>query len=300
MLTRSAQTARALRGTVHTATTLHTAGWTDSAIRAQLDARRWQRCGRVILAHNGTPNDSERRGIALLNCGPRAALTAFSAAAHFGLTGWQREPTHVLVPAGTHVRRVAGCPLRAHFVDDWGRADLVPGMRLQRCAPAIVRAAGTFPLPRPACGILAASVQQKLVTAADLRQALVPAVRLHHRAVLLAAVEDIEQGAQALSEIDFATLCRRAGLPEPNRQAVRREPDGRRRYLDAEWRRRDGVRVVVEIDGALHLIAQRWWDDQLRQNEFAISGDLVLRFPSVVVRTEPRLVIDQVRRALRC
>ena len=101
-----------------------------------------------------------------------------------------------------------------------------------------------------------------------------------------------------MSEIDFVRLCRRHGLPEPMRQAVRVEPSGRRRYLDASWRRRDGRLVVVEVDGALHLAPKRWWDDQLRQNELALAGALVLRCPSVVVRTEAELVASQLRRAL--
>jgi very-short-patch-repair endonuclease len=65
------------------------------------------------------------------------------------------------------------------------------------------------------------------------------------------------------------------------------------------WRRADGRQVVVEVDGALHLIPRRWWDDQLRQNELVLAGDLVLRFPSVVVRCEPMVVVDQLRRALQ-
>jgi very-short-patch-repair endonuclease len=81
-------------------------------------------------------------------------------------------------------------------------------------------------------------------------------------------------------------------------QRLRREPGGRRRYLDASWRRYDGRLVVAEVDGALHLTARRWWDDQLRQNELALSDALILRFPSVVVRTEPQVVADQLRRAL--
>jgi hypothetical protein len=52
------------------------------------------------------------------------------------------------------------------------------------------------------------------------------------------------------------------------------------------------------VDGALHLAVTRWWDDQLRQNEFVIADRVVLRFPSVVVRTEASIVADQLRRAL--
>jgi hypothetical protein len=99
-------------------------------------------------------------------------------------------------------------------------------------------------------------------------------------------------------EIDFARLCRRAGLPEPRRQSVRLEPSGRRRYLDAEWRRADGRTVVAEVDGALHLVASTWWAEQLRQNEIVLSDTIVLRFSCIVVRTEPGVVIGQLRRAL--
>ena len=51
-------------------------------------------------------------------------------------------------------------------------------------------------------------------------------------------------------------------------------------------------------DGALHLTPRRWYDDQLRQNEVVLGGTVVLRYPSVVVRDEPHLVIAQLRRIL--
>src|SRR5581483_10777925 len=109
---------------------------------------------------------------------------------------------------------------------------------------------------------------------------------------------DIGGGSQALSEIDFVRLCRRHGLPVPIRQEMRRERSGRRRYLDATWRRTDGRSVIAEVDGALHLAPRRWWDDQLRQNELTLSDALVLRFPSVIVRAEPQVVAEQLARAL--
>lgn len=145
---------------------------------------------------------------------------------------------------------------------------------------------------------MAAAVQQNRVRAEDLEVAITGFPRLRHRALLRLAIADIGGGSQALSEIDFVRLCRRHGLPDPTRQAVRREPSGRRRYLDASWRRRDGRLIVAEVDGALHLAPKRWWDDQLRQNELALADALVLRFPTVIIRTDDALVADQVRRAL--
>jgi very-short-patch-repair endonuclease len=275
------------------------AGWSYSSIRAQIDAHRWQRIGRAVIKHNGAPTAAECRRAALIVLGPRAVLTSFTAAEEWGLDGWEREPIHVLVPRGARVRRPAELLLRVHYTDQWSSAPIRQGRRLHRLGPAAVIAASSFAAARPACGIIAATVQQRLITPAELVCAVEAAPRTRHRAVLLAAAHDIGQGVQALSEIDLAQLCRRHRLPEPLRQAVRRDRHGRRRYLDAQWRRSDGCRVVVEVDGALHLIPRRWWDDQLRQNELVLAGDIVLRFPSVVVRCEPMLVLDQLRRALQ-
>jgi hypothetical protein len=186
---------------------------------------------------------------------------------------------------------------------------LAPRSRLEQSAPlreapvhllpqAVLIAAASFVQPRPACGILAAVVQQRLVSPARLTQELDDSPRIRHRRILLSTVADIAQGADALSEIDFVQLCRRAGMPLPQQQPVRRDRSGRRRYLDATWRREDGRLVVAEVDGAVHLSPRRWWEDQLRQNELALAEALVLRFPSVVVRTEPATVIAQLRKAL--
>jgi hypothetical protein len=286
------------RATVTTLTALHRSDWTASRVRAQLRARRWQRVGRAVVLHNGQPSTPELRRAALLNCGPRAALTAFTAAEELGLRSWERPEIHVLVPGGTHVTRVPGLPTRVHYVGRWAANELLTGRDLHRAAPALVLAASTFARARPACGLLAAGVQQRLVTAAQLHSAVAANPRLRHRHAMQMAVQDIAQGAGALSEIDFVRLCRRYGLPLPEQQAVRVDRSGRRRYLDAAWTTRTGRRLVAEIDGALHLAPRRWWDDQLRQNELVLGGDLVLRFPTVLVRHEEQLVVAQLRRGL--
>lgn len=74
---------------------------------------------------------------------------------------------------------------------------------------------------------------------------------------------DIEGGAQAMSEIDFVHFCKRNDLPKPRLQVVRRDSNGRRRYLDATLETPGHV-VRVEIDGALHLVATTYWADMAR------------------------------------
>lgn len=232
----------------------------------------------------------------LINCGPRSLLTSFTATTVLGLRGWDRPEIHVLAPAGTRHPALPGLVL--HRAVDWSQVDKDPDRRLHRLNAALLVAANSLSSPRSACGIIAAAVQQRLTTAAHLAAALEPIPNLKHRRLLSLALGDIEQGSHALSEIELARICRRHRLPAPTRQAIRVERSGRRRYLDAEWRRPDGSVLAVEIDGAIHLSVLSWIDDQLRQNEVVLAGTDLLRFPSIVLRTEEALVIDQLRRGL--
>jgi hypothetical protein len=285
---------------VTTGAALRQRGISPDRIRAQVAARRWQRLGCAVVLHNGPLSQSQEWMVARLHAGPNAVLTAFTAAQAHGLAGWVRDEVHVLAPAGTRLRRGCPVPIVLHRTSRWDQVESRRGGSIQALPDALLRGAATFTSARSACGLLAAAVQQRLTSASLLRRTLSRSPRTRHRAVLLAAVEDIAQGSQALSEIDFVRLCRRFHLPAPHQQAVRIDASGRRRYLDAVWRRADGRTVIVEVDGALHLAARRWWSDQLRQNELTLSDAIVLRYPCVVVRTEQDLVAAQLRRALRC
>jgi len=275
---------------------LHRMGFTRHAVAAQLDAGRWQRIGRAVVLHNGTPTRNQLLAIALLCHGPGAVLTSFTALTGYGLLGWDRPEIHLVGPRG--VRRYRHPMLTRVVVHESTQIAESSSYRAEVCTVAAVRAAVSLDSARHACGLLAALVQQSRASPAELRAALTQRTHARHRAAMLRALEDIEQGAQALSEIDFVRLCRRHGLPPPRLQQIRRDGTGRRRYLDAVWDLPGGGNLVVEIDGALHLAQPKWWADQLRQNEIALSGALVLRFPSAVVRHDQAMVLAQLRRAL--
>jgi hypothetical protein len=116
--------------------------------------------------------------------------------------------------------------------------------------------------------------------------------------LLAAALVDIDGGAQAVSEIDFIRFCNRNRFPTPVLQQVRLDVRGRRRYLDATFKRRDGSLLRVEIDGALHLVVRTYWNDMSRGNELVIGNEKVLRFPSYVIHANDPRAVDQLRRAL--
>lgn len=60
----------------------------------------------------------------------------------------------------------------------------------------------------------------------------------------------------------------------------------------------NGRTVALEIDGAVHLLPLRYWDDMSRDNELVISGERRLCFPSVAMHLESDRVAWQIARAL--
>jgi hypothetical protein len=238
--------------------------------------------------------------VAVLNAGAVAALAARSAAAEYGLSGWEPDCIEVVVPRGTTVPRDLGIDVKIHESRRFSAADIHPGRPLPqvRVERALIDAAVWSRSPRTACGVLAAGVQQRLAQPARLLEELHGAGAVRHRRVLSAALLDIGGGAQAVSELDFLRFCRRHGLPRPELQAVRTDASGRRRYLDATLRGAGGRVVRVEIDGALHLVVRTYWDDMSRGNKLVIGDERVLRFPSFVIYADDASAVQQLRRAL--
>lgn len=281
-------------------TQLRGAGVTVSQEDAALAARRWQRHPpNAVVLHNGPLTRAQRCWVAVTNAGARAALCARTALELDGLDGWSRDPIEVLVVRGTLVPSSPGVVVHeSRRFDPY--ADVHPTRLPRRTRPArsAIDVAAWTRSPRSAVGILAAVVQQGLARPDELAAELECVGAIRHRRLLGHAVADIAGGAHALSEIDFARLCRRYGLPEPTRQAVRIERSGRRRYLDAEWTAGDGGRIVAEVDGAVHLLPRNYWDDMDRANELVLDGRTVLRFAAYAVRAHPKHVADQLGRAL--
>jgi hypothetical protein len=278
---------------------LYREGMTPSEVRAQLSGGRWQSVGLAIVKHNGPLTRRQRWDAALVNAGPRSALTGFTAAELHGLVGWSRDWVDVLVPVGVPVPEVPDIDIRIHRTRLWSGSSDSAAYRVDQLPHALVVTSRGFRNPRPACGLLAAAVQQRLVTPAELLAAVSRPTCTRHRRVLTASLHDIAGGTQALSELDFVRICRRGGLPRPQLQAVRRDRDGARRYLDAYWDRADGPNVIAEVDGAIHLDAMNWWADQKRQNALSLDGAIVLRFPSLALRIDEAGVVAQLRAALR-
>ena len=255
-------------------------GLTESAVRAQVAARRWQRQGsRCVVAHNHLLTRRQQMWVAILDPVGLTALAGMSAleVAGFRFFGREVECIHVVVRRGARYHRMPGVTIhesRRFAPPDVVRLHAIPSTALPRSA---LDAAAWQPFPRYACGVLAAVVQQRLCTAHELSDELRYVGRIRHKQPMRLALLDIAGGAEALSELDVGVLCRRHALQEPVRQRVRRDENGRRRYLDCEWDLPDGSVVVLEVDGSHHFEVGHWEADMRRERQVVISRRRVLR-----------------------
>jgi len=273
------------------------AGFGLHEIEGAVRARRWRAFGRhVVVLQNAPLTARQREWVAVLLPGKPAALAGLSAATSAGLRGFEPERVHILVAHATEVQAPAWVKLhesRRFSGRDIQDATSPPRTRTPR---SVIDAATWSRYPRRACAILCAAVQQRLVTGERLILELQAAGAIRHVRIMRQVLEDIAGGAHTLAEIDLGKLAARAGLAAPDRQRLRRDSDGRARYLDAEFSLPDGTLLVVEVDGRGHLEVETWMSDADRENEVVIDGRVVLRFPSITVRANGARVIDQLRR----
>lgn len=130
-----------------------------------------------------------------------------------------------------------------------------------------------------------------------MHEACASAGRIRQLNLIRLHLDDIAGGAEALSEIDLVRLCRAFGLQPPVQQQVRRDVDGRRRYLDCLWELPDGSRLVLEVDGAHHLSVEQWSRDMQRERGLVLRVGRVLRCSAFEARNEQSALADDLRAA---
>jgi len=285
---------------VTTRQALAAAGMSVGGLRAHLDGGRWRALNdRVVCLHNGPLTERQRRWAVFLSASPPAAMCGLTAMAMWGVAGHSDGAVHVLVRRGARVLPVPGVDIAVHESRRFGLGDIVYGRapQLTSLARATVDAATWTTSTREAARLLVAPVQQRLELPANLLRALETAGRVRHRRMLLSLCRDLVGGAQALSEVEFLAFCARHQLPRPQLQ-VRLDSAGRRRYLDATFRRADGRLVRAEVDGGVHLSLTTRWLDTAKDNDAVLAGYVVLRFPSVAIYLDDARAVGQLRRAL--
>ncbi|MFD1827228.1 hypothetical protein [Mumia zhuanghuii] len=273
---------------------LYGTGLSRWEVGAELRAERWRLHGRQTIAvHTGDLAGDAMLWHAVIEAGARGVLDGVSALVAAGLTGFTIPAVRVSVPRGARVVKIAGIDIRQ--TRRLRPSDRV-GAGIPRVWPwiAAVRGALWARTDREAATLLAMVVQQRLTTAKRIGLALLDVRRDRRRRFVEMIVLDLIGGAQSLGELDFAGMARRRGLPEPDRQVVRRGRDGRI-YLDVIW---EAFAVVVEIDGIHHAFAQNLVNDALRHNAVTLRIATVLRLPLLGLRVASDAFFAQIAEAL--
>lgn len=261
----------------------------ESQVRAQVAAQRWTALGReVVLMQNAPPSRRQLMWTAVLDAG----LCALGSHTSLELAGFnsfaaEAELIHLVIPRGDRVTRFEG--VQVHESRRLYPEDVVFSYGLPRTptARSVLDAGAWQPFPRFASTMVAAAVQQRLVTAEELARAIRSVGRIRHKLYLREAIQDARDGAQSAGELELARMCRQFGLIAPDRQSKRRDADGQLRFLDAEWVLRNGERVVLEVDGKQHMDAASWQDDIRRERSLVVGRRRVLRATNFELRHEP-------------
>lgn len=271
-------------------------GFDHNYVRHQVGARRWAtRSPLVVSTTTGSLTFVQRTWLGLLHAGEGSAVGGLTAAKIRGLKNWERPDITILVPASADIAPADGITFVRTRRDI--SAMVAPERRSPVCGiePAVLLFAAYTPSSRTACGLLAAVVQQRLTTAPDLAHWLEAMRPLRRAKLLRTTLVDVDGGAQSMAEIDIGRVCRRFGLPLPDRQVKRRDQFGVIRYTDCEWRLPSGRVIVLEIDGAFHMEAEQWAADMTRERGLVIDGSIVLRTSSTELRRSPEMIVRDLR-----
>lgn len=268
----------------------------EAFVRWKLEKGQWQRpWPGVLVTHNGPLTAEQRLWVALVAAGHGAVIAGLSAASLDGLAGIATTKIWLLVSSGRKVRTAANVRVRrSAFLgpEDVHPLRTPPRTRMPRSLVDACRWATSDDQARL---ILAAGLQQRWARASDIRTVLARTGRVRRQRVITTTLADVEGGSHSIPELDFIALVRRYGLPEPDRQVIRHDENGRARWLDVHY---DGFQLVIEVDGMWHMDPIEWWSDMERQNDLVIGRGWVLRFPSFVVRERQERVARQVALAL--
>jgi len=276
-------------------------GLSEGQIQAHLDGRRWQRLNDHVLAtHNGPLTRRQAMWAAILSTPGPAALCSETVFELFEVPGAATESIHLLVPRGARPLGVPGVHIKVHESRRFPPSDELisrDGLPITSLARATVDSAVWSRDVHRAWRLIVAPGQARRLQPRQISDELEKAGKVRHRRSLRLLLLDLDGGAQALSEVEFLRFCRRHDFPRPKCQA-RFDTRGRRRYLDAEFRRRSGRPLRVEIDGGIHLKLAVRAKDTIKDNDVHIAGQLVLRYASISIYTDDPDAIRQIREAL--
>ena len=268
-------------------------GILDTHVRSAVQVGHLTPVTSRVVALGTVPQSRQSQIMAVLLHFPQASLTGRAALEMFSFPGQLNERIYFL--SETYIRKPPFSYWKPH-----GRDYLVPQHHRPGVSPipvAVVDAMRFARSDKEASFCAIWSLQRQLVQLHELQNELSRTSCINGSNRVSRVLRDLRPGINAISEMEFDQLCRKFGLPSPDRQSRRRDSEGRARYLDALWER-PHIKLAVEIDGLGHLDYQVRADDMFRDNSMALSGIVTMRIPAQELRREPQRWLQQIANAL--
>jgi Transcriptional regulator, AbiEi antitoxin len=257
---------------------------------------------RDVLRHPASPPTTEQRLLAaVLAAGPDAAVSHRSAAEVVGVSGLRTRLVEVSRPASS-IKRLDGVVV--HRIPDLAPEDVHRVGALAVTSPARTIVDLGLVCRRPLVQrVMEEWLANRTVTFDELEAVLVRVGR-HGRngaGVLRTILADRALGATVADSVPegaLGELLVRHGFPPLVHHHLVTLPGGA--VFELDWSYPEH-RLGFEVDGyGVHLRSRAVFEhDRLRRNELEIHGWRILQFAGTTVQHRPRIVVDQVRRALR-
>lgn len=265
-------------------------GWTDNAVRTQLDAKRWQRVfDGVYAVTTGDLGVESLWWAAHLRCGPASALSGESALQAWGIRA-PGEPIEVAVPITASARTPGLVIHRSRHPTPARNPRGLPPTVLPQIAVLMVSnrldAAGVMDL--------VSSANQKGRVSADQLERAMRTIRVKHRKLIVELLAEIREGSTTPLEIPGVRRILKAHRLPTGHGQVRERINGAVAIRD-----RLILGLIIEFDGRLgHADPRGRLRDLDRDNTAALTGRPTLRFGWTDVHENPCRAADQVVEAL--
>ena len=272
-------------------------GMTRGTLRYKIRADGpWQRLlPGTYLAATGVPTFMQQEIAALIYAGSGSVLTGAAALRHHGIRAPQAAVITVLIPNHRHVSSTDS--VRIWRTTRMPRTPMHDGpVRVALPARAVADTARALSSLRDVRAVVADAVQSRRCPIFLLADELEEGPR-RRSALLRQAIGEVQEGIRSVAEADFHDLLKRARVPIPLFNARILAGNTFVAEADAWWQR---AGVAAEVDSReWHLSPADWKRTMQRHAAMTAHGILVLHFTPTMIRQEPAIVVQQVRKALK-
>ncbi|MEV0701847.1 type IV toxin-antitoxin system AbiEi family antitoxin domain-containing protein [Saccharopolyspora sp. NPDC050389] len=283
---------------VFTRKQLRAFGVSYAALRSNIDAGRWQRVHRGVIALFSGPLPRESRiAAALLYADLPAVLSHRTAAQEWGWYPVDDGAIHVTVPYGTSHKPQRDVVIHRSRAFKHIQSSYEPP-RTSR-ADTVIDLAAAEPSEEEAARTLLEVASANRVGADEIRVRMEERRPYRYQARLERAVRLLGEGLTSLLETRYFLNVERAhGIPSGLRQ-VPVAAFGRKLIEDCAYEN-IGVRLIVRLDGrAYHSDAETAFRDRRRDNAAELSGTARLVYGWQDVNRNPCAVAREVMTVLR-